>query len=273
MQYAIDPSLDILSRTPGVLRHLLGGLPESWTHANEGAETWSPFDVLGHLIHGERTDWMERTRIILSDQEERRFRPFDRFAQLEESRGKDMLQLLDEFEALRKRNITKVRELNLSDEQLERMYQAVQAFEDGVNRGETSVEADYQFHLQIALATHNKYFEDFYRHLGTATIPRTRLDTSQFSAEPGQSYLYRTNREHENILDAIARQDPQAASAAMRMHLTNSRERLKKASEASSTAYSNTGLSVCRHTTNIAHHRSPRARRGAGAVDHADSRQ
>ena len=122
-----------------------------------------------------------------------------------------------------------------TDEQLERMYQAVQAFEDGVNRGETSVEADYQFHLQIALATHNKYFEDFYRHLGTATIPRTRLDTSQFSAEPGQSYLYRTNREHENILDAIARQDPQAASAAMRMHLTNSRERLKKASEASST--------------------------------------
>ncbi len=122
-----------------------------------------------------------------------------------------------------------------TDEQLERMYQAVQAFEDGVNRGETSVEADYQFHLQIALATHNKYFEDFYRHLGTATIPRTRLDTSQFSAEPGQSYLYRTNREHENILDAIARQDQQAASAAMRMHLTNSRERLKKASEASST--------------------------------------
>lgn len=120
MQYAIDPSLDILSRTPGVLRHLLGGLPESWTHANEGAETWSPFDVLGHLIHGELTDWMERTRIILSDQEERRFRPFDRFAQLEESRGKDMLQLLDEFEALRKRNITQVRELNLSDEQLER---------------------------------------------------------------------------------------------------------------------------------------------------------
>lgn len=120
-----------------------------------------------------------------------------------------------------------------TEEQLERMRLAVQAFEDGVNRGETSVEPDYEFHLQIALATHNKYFEDFYRHLGTATIPRTRLDTSQFAPEPGQSYLYRTNREHENILDAIARQDPQAASAAMRMHLTNSRERLKRASEAS----------------------------------------
>lgn len=119
-----------------------------------------------------------------------------------------------------------------TDEQLQRMREAVQAFEEGVGRGESSVEADYQFHLQIALATHNKYFEDFYRHLGTSTIPRTRLDTSQFSAEPGQSYLFRTNREHENILDAIARQDPQAASAAMRMHLTNSRERLKRASEA-----------------------------------------
>ena len=118
-----------------------------------------------------------------------------------------------------------------TEEQLERMRQAVATFEEGVARGEKSVEADYQFHLQIALATHNKYFEDFYRHLGTSTIPRTRLDTSRFSPEPGQSYLMRTNREHENILDAIARQDPQAASAAMRMHLTNSRERLKRASE------------------------------------------
>ena len=118
-----------------------------------------------------------------------------------------------------------------TEEQLERMRQAVATFEEGVARGEKSVEADYQFHLQIALATHNKYFEDFYRHLGTSTIPRTRLDTSRFSPVPGLSYLMRTNREHENILDAIARQDPQAASAAMRMHLTNSRERLKRASE------------------------------------------
>ena len=118
-----------------------------------------------------------------------------------------------------------------TDEQLRRMREAVQSFEEGVDRGETSIEADYQFHLQIALATHNKYFEDFYRYLGTSTIPRTRLDTSQFSAEPGQSYLFRTNREHENILDAIARQDTQSANAAMRMHLSNSRERLRRASE------------------------------------------
>ena len=121
-----------------------------------------------------------------------------------------------------------------TDEQLVRMRDAVAAFEEGVRQGERSIEADFEFHLQIALATHNKYFEEFYRHLGTTTIPRTRLDTSRFSPEPGQNYLLRTNREHENILDAIARQDPQAASAAMRMHLTNSRERLRRVSEMAS---------------------------------------
>ena len=116
-------------------------------------------------------------------------------------------------------------------EQLQLMRQALQSFEEGLLRGDSCVQADHQFHLQIALATQNNYFADFYRQLGTATIPRTRLDTSQFSAEPGQSYLYRTNREHEDILAAIARQDAQAARAAMRMHLSNSRERLRRASE------------------------------------------
>ena len=111
------------------------------------------------------------------------------------------------------------------------MREALAAFEQGVRNGERSIEADFQFHLQIALATHNKYFEEFYRHLGPTTIPRTRIDISKLSLEPGQDYLLRTNREHEAILDAIYRQDPQAASAAMRMHLTNSRERLKRASE------------------------------------------
>ena len=118
-----------------------------------------------------------------------------------------------------------------TDEQLECMRQALADFEEGVRRGESSVEADFRFHLQIALATHNKYFEDFYRHMGPSTIPRTRLDTSQFSPDPGPGYLYRTNREHEDILNAIERRDPQAARAAMRMHLSNSRERLKRASE------------------------------------------
>lgn len=118
-----------------------------------------------------------------------------------------------------------------TDEQLERMRIAVAEFEEGVASGTSSAQADFEFHLLIAQATQNKYFENFYRHLGTTTIPRTRLDTSQFSQESITDYLHRTNREHESILDAIARKDPQSARAAMRMHLSNSRERLRKASE------------------------------------------
>jgi len=119
-----------------------------------------------------------------------------------------------------------------TEEHLQLMRRAIDDFETGVNKGESSVDADFQFHLQIALATGNKYFEDFYRRLGKTTIPRTRLDMSQLSSEPAQSYLIRTNREHEYILDAISRKDPQTASAGMRMHLTNSCERLRRASEA-----------------------------------------
>lgn len=120
-----------------------------------------------------------------------------------------------------------------SEEHLAAMRRALARFDEGVQRGEKSVEADFEFHLQIALATGNRYFEDIYRHLGTTTIPRTRLDTSKLSPdEPPQAYLLRTNREHEYILDAIARKDPEAARAGMRMHLTNSSERLRLASEA-----------------------------------------
>ncbi len=121
-----------------------------------------------------------------------------------------------------------------TDAQLALMKEAINTFEEDVKQGGSSVDSDFQFHLQIALATGNKYFEEFYRHLGTTTIPRTRLDTWKFSQEPGQDYLLRTNREHQYIFEAISRGDPQAASAGMRMHLTNSRERLKRASEATS---------------------------------------
>jgi DNA-binding FadR family transcriptional regulator len=115
------------------------------------------------------------------------------------------------------------------EEHLLLMRAAIGAFETGINKGEQAVEEDFQFHLQIALATGNRYFEDVYRHLGKTTIPRTRVDTTQLLPEPGPSYLYRTNLEHRNILDAIARKDPESARAAMRLHLTNSRERLKRA--------------------------------------------
>lgn len=122
--------------------------------------------------------------------------------------------------------------LRRSDEHLAQMHAAVESFEANLSNGESSIEADFQFHLQIALATGNRYFEDFYRHLGTTTIPRTRLDTTRLSPEPAENYLHRTNREHQYILDAISNQDSEMARASMRMHLTNSKERLRRASEA-----------------------------------------
>ena len=123
-----------------------------------------------------------------------------------------------------------------TDEHLREMRLALQAFEENVRKGEPSVDADFKFHLQIALATDNKYFEDFYRHLGTTTIPRARLDTAQFAETPGQEYLQQTNREHLSILEAIERKDSESARAGMRMHLSNSRERLRRASEAKDAA-------------------------------------
>ena len=126
--------------------------------------------------------------------------------------------------------------LRRDESHLAQMRQAIEDFKDKANAGESSVEPDFRLHLQIALATRNKYFEDFYRYLGTATIPRTRLDTARLALEASEEYLLRTNREHEYIVDAIARGDPELARAAMRMHLTNSRERLRKAGEAADAA-------------------------------------
>ena len=88
MQFNISDSLDILKRTPFVLETLLGGLRESWVFQNEGENTWSPYDVMGHLIHGEKTDWIPRMMIILDEADNKKFIPFDMFAQFEESRGK-----------------------------------------------------------------------------------------------------------------------------------------------------------------------------------------
>lgn len=105
MKYNIDKGIEILERTPQVLNDLLLNLSNEWTSGNEGPNTWSPFDVVGHLIHGEKTDWIPRTKIILKYGLERPFEPFDRFAQYEVSKGKTMNELLTEFEDLRKENI------------------------------------------------------------------------------------------------------------------------------------------------------------------------
>jgi hypothetical protein len=109
-----------LRRTPSTLSALLSGLPESWIRATEGPDTWSPYDVVGHLIHGERTDWIARARTILDHGESRTFDPFDRFAQFEESRGKTLDQLLEEFAALRGANVETLEGWNLTDDELGR---------------------------------------------------------------------------------------------------------------------------------------------------------
>jgi hypothetical protein len=109
----------VLKRTPGVLDAKLRGLPEEWIYADDGPGTWSPFDVVGHLIHGEKTDWIPRTRIILAQGPEPRFEPFDRFAQEEESRGKTPEHLLAEFASLRAGNLKILRGFGLKAKHLE----------------------------------------------------------------------------------------------------------------------------------------------------------
>jgi hypothetical protein len=120
MRFDLDHAADILSRTPAVLESLLGGLPAEWALGNEGEQTWSPYDVLGHLIHGERTDWIPRARIILRHGESETFEPFDRFAQFEASAGRSLEELLGTFAGLRAENIQSLKGLNITAEDLAR---------------------------------------------------------------------------------------------------------------------------------------------------------
>jgi hypothetical protein len=114
----VDECLAILTRTPTVMNALLRNLPDAWTTATEGAGTWSPYDVIGHLIHGEQSDWMVRIRIVLEEGPDRVFDPFDREAQFRDSAGKSLVDLLDQFAALRADNIDRLRALNLTEGQL-----------------------------------------------------------------------------------------------------------------------------------------------------------
>ena len=118
MEFHLPTAVQVLERTPGVFRALLGGLPDAWTRPNEGPETFSAFDNLGHLIHGERTDWIARARVILDQGPDRRFHPFDRFGHVRESDGKTVGELLDEFEALRAANLSTLRGWALTDREL-----------------------------------------------------------------------------------------------------------------------------------------------------------
>jgi hypothetical protein len=120
MEHNLNDTVSLLARTPAALNALLRDLPEVWTLRNEGENTWSPFDIVGHLNHGERTDWMERARMILQSGETQAFEPFDRWGQVRESEGKSLDQLLDEFTRLRSENLAELRALNLRQEDLDR---------------------------------------------------------------------------------------------------------------------------------------------------------
>ncbi len=120
MPQNLNDTIALLARTPATLNAFLRDLPETWTLRNEGANTWTALDVVGHLIHGERTDWMPRARMILAFGDSKTFEPFDRFAQDRERRGKSLSQLLDEFSTLRSKNLAQLRAMNLRPEDLAR---------------------------------------------------------------------------------------------------------------------------------------------------------
>jgi hypothetical protein len=125
VEFNLADSIAILTRTPATLDALLRNQPDIWIHGNEGQtsegkNSWNPFDIVGHLIVGERTDWMPRARIIIEHGESRAFIPFDRFAQEKESQGKKPEQLLDEFARLRRENVTALQGLTLQPQDLAR---------------------------------------------------------------------------------------------------------------------------------------------------------
>ena len=118
MQFQLEHATEILRRTPATLNSLLRHLPEEWTLSTEGPESWSAFDVVGHLIHGEEADWIPRAKIILEHGESRAFEPFDRFAMFEKSKGKSLGELLDTFERLRAESLGELERMNLTPEML-----------------------------------------------------------------------------------------------------------------------------------------------------------
>jgi hypothetical protein len=120
MQHNLPDTIALLTRTPAALNVLLRDLPDMWTSQNEGEDTWTAFDIVGHLIHGERTDWMPRAKMILKFGDSQAFQPFDRWGQARETQRKSLPQLLDEFARLRSENLDELHALNLRQEDLDR---------------------------------------------------------------------------------------------------------------------------------------------------------
>ncbi len=119
MNFDLSKSIAVLERTPSVLQALLADLPPEWTNENEGPDTWSPINVVGHLIDGEETDWMARARLILAQGTNRRFEPVDRFRHLKVNQGRELGELLGQFRQLREQNLAELRGMNLSPAQFQ----------------------------------------------------------------------------------------------------------------------------------------------------------
>jgi hypothetical protein len=119
-QFDLEGAIEILSRTPLILKEWVGNLPEEWSSYKQSEENWNAFDIVGHYIHGEKTDWIPRAQIILQKEGSKEFEPFDRFAQYEDSKGKTLTDLLDEFAHLRKKNIETLKGFDLKPEDWER---------------------------------------------------------------------------------------------------------------------------------------------------------
>lgn len=120
MHFNLERTLAVLERTPEVLTSYLEDLPDFWLKQNEGPETWSPYDVVGHLIVGEKTDWIPRARIILSNSKDKAFEPFDRFAQFEEKQYRPIHEMLDEFSRLRHQNLRELIAFQLTESDLDK---------------------------------------------------------------------------------------------------------------------------------------------------------
>ena len=120
MEFKLEHAIEILQRTPATLNSLLRDLPEPLLFQNEGSETWSPYDVIGHLIHGEETDWIPRAKIILEHGEARAFESFDRVAMFEKSKGKSISELLDMFAQARGESLREIQSMNLTSDLLDK---------------------------------------------------------------------------------------------------------------------------------------------------------
>ena len=120
MKFNLSEAIVILERTPLVVENMLKDIPEEFIMNNEGPDTWSPYDIVGHFIHGEKTDWIVRMNIILSDNVDKKFTPFDRFAQFNNSKGKTLTQLIDEFKDLRKQSIATLKSKNITETDMQK---------------------------------------------------------------------------------------------------------------------------------------------------------